>query len=100
MNLPKFQKIPCMACNQTGYEISISAIPSNYQILCRRCNGQGWTMGELLCQWSNFMDRIDEPSLLSQNCSNVATHTTCDSKGNVVCESHRCRCSKPLTLEK
>lgn len=107
MNLPKFHKIPCTMCNQTGIEY----LYADTEVTCKRCHGGGYLMGDLIqeeyntpleqkvCQWSNFMDRIDDASIPSQNCSNIATHTTCDPKGNVVCESHKCRCSKPLHVK-
>ncbi len=47
------------------------------------------------CQWTNFYAQIDDGAP-PEHCSADATHTTCDPKGAVVCEKHKCRCSKPL----
>lgn len=33
-------------------------------------------------------------NIYGSTCANVATHTTCDPVGGVVCEEHTCRCSK------
>lgn len=45
------------------------------------------------CQWFDEDDYRDPNDLA---CENVATHTTCDPAGAVVCAEHKCRCSKPL----
>jgi hypothetical protein len=42
------------------------------------------------------MDAAIDDGVPSLRCFNVATHTTCDPIGGIVCETHRCRCSRPL----
>lgn len=43
---------------------------------------------ERKCEWT-----LDEPDGF-RYCPRVATHTTCDPIGGVVCEEHQCRCSR------
>lgn len=48
------------------------------------------------CEWTE-----DEPGEtivegVIHDCEADATHTTCDPRGGVVCEKHRCRCSRPI----
>lgn len=47
------------------------------------------------CQWTNEAENAELPA----DCGHEATHTTCDPIGGVVCEAHRCRCSKPLAKQ-
>ncbi len=49
----------------------------------------------LFCEWTNLYDQIDEGAQ-PEKCLEHATHTTCDPINGVVCEKHKCRCSKPL----
>lgn len=45
------------------------------------------------CQWFEPPEDLDGTS---ESCSKPATHTTCVIRDGVVCEEHKCRCSKPL----
>lgn len=49
----------------------------------------------LTCEWTNFDDQIDEGAE-PEKCLEKATHSTCDPINGVVCDKHKCRCSKPL----
>lgn len=54
-------------------------------------------MSDRKCQHYTIYDgnySNDHP--LGPRCANTAKYTTCDPVGGVVCEDHKCRCSKPL----
>ena len=86
-------KTICLECNkpraEENYVCPACSDIAEAGLPCKLCNSLCWKKDDnvkKLCQ----AYRLD----LKWQCSNIATHTTCDPVGGVVCEEHTCRCSK------
>lgn len=57
-------------------------------------------MTERKCEWSIEDEIADHIEFRYCATGKPATFTTCEPIGGVVCEDHKCRCSKPIADEK
>jgi hypothetical protein len=53
-------------------------------------------MTDRICEWTNRWDALDDEDASLERCDRPARYTNCDPVNAVVCELHKCRCSKFL----